>query len=115
MLGVKKNIFKEYLYIIIGTFIIAAATNIFYESNNIVTGGITGLSIAIQYLSGKFLGYAIPLWLTNIIFNIPLLILGLKLIGKKFIFRTVISIIFLSVMLYLTKGFEVKNFDMIIY
>lgn len=110
----KKNILIEYLCILAGTTLMAIATNIFYESNDIVTGGITGLSIVIQYLSGKFFGFAIPLWMTTIVLNIPLLILGMRANGRKFIFRTIISIILLSIMLYLTKGFEVKDFDMTI-
>lgn len=108
----KRKVLFEYLCILAGTTIMAVATNIFYESNSIVTGGITGLSIVIQYLSGKFFGFPIPLWMTTVALNIPLLILGAKVNGKKFITRTIIAIGFLSIMLYLTKGLEAKNFDM---
>lgn len=108
----KRKVLFEYLCILAGTTIMAIATNIFYESNSIVTGGITGLSIVIQYLSGKFFGFPIPLWMTTVALNIPLLILGAKVNGKKFITRTIIAIGFLSIMLYLTKGLEAKDFDM---
>ena len=107
----KKRFFWSYLFILIGTFIMAIATNIFYESNNIVTGGFTGLSIVIRYLSGKIFGYKIPLWLTTLVLNIPLLIWGFKCLGKKFIFRTLLAIGLLSGMLYLTRDIKIKNFD----
>ena len=111
---VRKNVLKEFLFIFAGTFIMAVATNVFYKANNIVTGGITGLSIVIHYLSSNFLHYGIPLWLTTILLNIPLLILGLKINGRKFIIRTVVAIFSLSLMLALTKNFKVEDFDMTI-
>lgn len=110
----KKNVIKEYFFIFLGTFCMAAATNIFFESNNLVTGGITGLSIVIQFLGAKFFNFPVPLWLTTIVLNIPLLILGMRINGFKFILRTIISIIFLSTMLALTKNFKVDELDLTI-
>lgn len=110
----KKNVIKEYFFIFLGTFCMAAATNIFFESNNLVTGGITGLSIVIQFLGTKFFNFPVPLWLTTIVLNIPLLILGMHINGFKFILRTIISIIFLSTMLALTKNFKVDELDLTI-
>ena len=110
----KKNVIKEYFFIFLGTFCMAAATNIFFESNNLVTGGITGLSIVIQFLGTKFFNFPVPLWLTTIVLNIPLLILGMRINGFKFILRTIISIIFLSTMLALTKNFKVDELDLTI-
>ena len=110
----KSKLWFEYLCILAGTTIMAIATNIFYEPNSIVTGGISGLSIVIQYLSGKFFNYPIPLWATTIVLNIPLLILGARVNGRKFISRTIVSIILLSTMLYVTKGIETQGFDMTI-
>lgn len=110
----KSKAWFEYLCILAGTTIMAIATNIFYEPNSIVTGGISGLSIVIQYLSGKFFNYPIPLWATTIVLNIPLLILGARVNGRKFISRTIVAIILLSTMLYVTKGIETQGFDMTI-
>ena len=107
----KKNIFMSYFFILIGTFIMAFATNFFYESKHIITGGFTGLSIVIRYLSGKFLNYKIPLWLINLVLNVPLLIFAFRCLGKKFILRTIIAIGLLSGMLFLTKDLKIKNFD----
>ena len=107
----KKNIFMSYFFILIGTFIMAFATNFFYESNHIITGGFTGLSIVIRYLSGKFFDYKIPLWLINLVLNVPLLIFAFKCLGKKFISRTIIAIGLLSGMLFLTRDLKIKNFD----
>ena len=107
----KKDIFMTYFFILIGTFIMAVAANFFYESNHIITGGFTGLGIVIRYLSGKFFNYKIPLWMTNLILNVPLLILGFKCLGKKFILRTILAIGLFSSMLYLTRDLKIKNFD----
>jgi uncharacterized membrane-anchored protein YitT (DUF2179 family) len=110
----KKKVFLEYLFIIIGTFAMAIATNVFYEANGIAPGGITGLSIIIKSIGERFFSCAIPIWLTTIVLNAPLLICGLIINGKKFVFRTLISICLLSIMLYITKEIKIENIDMIL-
>lgn len=51
----------------------AAATNWIFEPMHLVTGGVTGLGIVIKDISGNIMGGAgVPLWVTNVICNIPL-------------------------------------------
>lgn len=81
----------------------ALALSLFLEPNSIVTGGVTGLAIVIEHLSEITFGKRIPLWLTNIVLNIPLFLITIKVFGMKFLKRTLFATIFLSVSLYFTE------------
>lgn len=89
---ILRNSWKDYIGIVIGSLITAIAINVFLVPYKIEPGGVSGISTVIHYLSNQRL----PVGLTALIFNIPLFIAGLKLIGKKFAIRTLFSIIFLS-------------------
>jgi len=91
--------YKDYLYIIIGTILIAISVVCFFEPQGLVTGGVTGLAIIIASVGNSFYGVEIPLWATNIVLNVPLFLLGLKVQGKGFLARTLFSTVFLSVAL----------------
>lgn len=82
---------KKYLVLIIGSLIYSAGLEIFLVPNNIIDGGIVGISIMASYLTG------IPFGVYMMILNLPFLYLGYKQIGKTFAISTIISIIALSI------------------
>jgi len=92
---------KEFVWIITGTIIASAAINIFLIPYKIAPGGVTGISTVIYYLSGARL----PVGLVMLLFNIPLFILGMKFIGRKFVFLTLFATIFMSVAIDIMKPF----------
>lgn len=98
----KKNKWKDYFYMILGTTILAAAINMFYDANQLVVGGITGLGIVIAAYSKEWIGYEIPLAVSNVVINAPLMILAWKIMGKGFLGRTVFATLYLSVALAYT-------------
>ena len=49
------------------------------------------------------MGSDVPLWLTNIVFNVPLFILSYKHLGRQFLIKTLISTAYLSVALWLME------------
>lgn len=83
---------KEYIWIIIGSLITAAAINIFLVPYKIAPGGVTGIATVIYYLSN----FRFPVGLIMLVLNIPLFILGMRFIGGKFVVRTLFSTVFLS-------------------
>ena len=91
---------RNWIALVTGVFLLAISVNWVYDPAGMVTGGVTGLGISIKYLSGKFLPFEIPVWLTNLAFNLPLLILAWKLLGKKFILRTLVATGLLSFFIY---------------
>lgn len=90
---------KDYLWIIIGSFITAASINVFLVPYKIAAGGVSGIATVVYYLSeGRF-----PVGITMLALNVPLFLVGMRLIGRKFILRTLISTILLSVFIDTTE------------
>ena len=91
---------KDYLWIVLGSVITAAAINIFLVPYRIAPGGVTGVATVIYYLGGERL----PVGAIMLLLNIPLFIFGMKFIGGKFIVRTLFSTIFLSIVIDLSES-----------
>ncbi|MGR6546064.1 YitT family protein [Paenibacillus tundrae] len=89
--------------IILGSFLIAVAFNLFLLPNQIASGGVSGLSI----LGDEWLGLE-PAY-TQWAINIPLLIAGFLLIGKQYGIRSVLGSIVLPLFVYLTKDWSIPT------
>lgn len=95
---------NPYIMIIIGTIIIAFGINWFLAPFEIVTGGISGIGIILKALSTKWMGFAIPLSLTNIVFNIPLFVISIKQRGFSFAKKSILAVLSLSIGLSIVEG-----------
>jgi len=80
----------RYVAITIGCLCLAAGIALFLNPNNISTGGISGIAIILN----KFIPVSTGLLI--LILNIPLLIIGLIVFGKDFLFSTVYATVVLS-------------------
>lgn len=78
------------LFIIIGALITAIGLEAVLIPNDIIDGGITGISILLSHLTG----FSLSLFL--FILNIPFIFIGYKELGKSFAFSSVIGITALS-------------------
>jgi uncharacterized membrane-anchored protein YitT (DUF2179 family) len=83
--------FKSYALITLGTFLISVAFVFFISPDKIVPGGIYGIAIMLHHLLGT------PIGLTALAFNIPLTLLGIKLLGPRFGAKTVVAFVLTSV------------------
>lgn len=81
---------KKYLMLFIGSVIAAVGLEIFLVPNNIIDGGIVGISIMASHLTG------ISLSIFLVLLNLPFLYLGYVQIGKTFAISTLFSIVSLS-------------------
>ncbi len=82
---------KEYALITLGSFILAIGYGIFIVPHNIVPGGIFGLSIVINQLIN------FPIGTIALCINIPLLLWGTKVLGRKTGIKTAFSMVTISV------------------
>lgn len=80
----------SYVGIAVGVFLMAVSLNFFLEPNAIAPGGVTGLAVVIKR------GTGIPVYITNLIINIPLFIIGIKILGKAFGAKTLFATLALS-------------------
>lgn len=83
---------KGYLFMLLGCVAYALSTSVFLAPNSIVAGGVTGLSVIINLLNEK-----IPIGMISIVINLPILALGIRFQGWKFILRCLLTIVTLGV------------------
>lgn len=86
-----KKWFFAYSVILLGSFILAAGFVFFITPYKIVPGGVYGIGIVLYHLWG------IPVGITGLALNIPLTILGIKILGPRFGVKTVVGFILASV------------------
>ncbi len=82
--------FKSYTLITIGAFIMAAGYVLFVSPYKFVPGGVYGIGIILYHLLG------FPVGLTGLALNIPLMIIGVKLLGPRFGVKTVVGFVLAS-------------------
>ena len=105
----KKELFFSILtkmfFLTVGPFVAAFALEVFLVPNNIIDGGIVGVSIILSYLTKINLGLLIFL------INIPFFFLAFNKIGKKFVFQTFYAIGMLSLFIniFSTHGHPVTH------
>lgn len=93
----ETNVFVKYIYVIIGCFLTAFAFNVFFAPNNIVTGGVSGISIIVK----NIFGISTTKFIT--ITYIILLILSYFVMGKKKTANSVVGSILYPLFVYLTE------------
>lgn len=77
--------FVSHGLIIIGSFILASGFVLFITPYKIVPGGVYGISIVLHYLFGT------PVGLVALCFDIPLTLIGIKFLGPRFGYKTVLG------------------------
>lgn len=87
----KANLAKRILLIMLGAIFVGVGLEVFLVPNNIIDGGIVGISIILSHLTGMKLG------LFLFFLNVPFLILGYKTIGKTFTLSTLLGVVVMSV------------------
>lgn len=83
-----------------GAFLIAVSFNMFLVPNGIASGGVSGISILVKYETGISPAY------TQWALNIPLFLLGLWLLGKRFALKTAIGSFVLPLFVLFTSHWE---------
>lgn len=107
----KKSALWDYIFIIVGTGLLAASIQCLLDPVSLVTGGFTGLGIIIKEMTKGIVPGGIPLWLTNLMLNIPVFLVAYKVKGRGFIFRTVIGTSLLSAWLYIIPVVDLSQGD----
>ncbi len=96
MVKIKNNYIKiilSYIVIILGAMLAAYSLNTFLIPNNILDGGVTGISIIVSKV------FSIPMSLLVILINIPFVYIGYRNLGKSFLMRTIVSMLTFSLAL----------------
>ena len=94
---------KNLLFLTIGAIITAFALESFLVPNNIIDGGVIGISMIVSHITKLNLGLLI------LIINTPFIIMAFKKMGAKFVVQTVYANIILAVFLNLFHHYKVTG------
>ena len=86
------KLLSDYGLIVLGAFILATGYVFFINPYNIVPGGVYGIGIVVHYLIPW-----IPVGAFGLAVNIPLTIIGIRILGPRFGVKTVVGMVLASV------------------
>lgn len=95
----------EYVFVLIGSALVAISFNLFLLPNEVASGGVSGISTILKAITGWEPAYV--QWALNI----PLFIAGVILLGGSFGIKTLVGTIFLPFVVFLTKDLEPWTMD----
>ena len=100
-----KEELKNYSFIVLGSLFLSLAVVGFFLPNQLITGGTAGLALLLHYITPLSIGSLI------VIVNLPLIIIGIKYLGKMFAIRTIITILLISIFIdFLAQIIVLKPF-----
>lgn len=105
---IKKYELVDYFFIGLGSAIMAIGIGVFLVDARVVPGGVSGLSMALHYLTGGALPVGLMIW----VLNVPLYIWGVKELGKRFGIRTFYGFTINSICIDLFRG-DIPGFSFI--
>lgn len=96
----SKSWLKSVILVLIGAFIMSAGIVYFISPYKFVPGGVYGISIVLHHLFG------LPIGIMALSLDIPLTLLGIKILGPRFGWKTVLGFISLAVFVDLLGYFQ---------
>ena len=107
----NKSFYLDVIVIVLGCFISSLGVNLFLSQAQLLSGGVTGIALILQYVLN------IPSGISVFIINIPLFFVSYKFLSKRFTIYTAIGMISFSTALMITKPLSslVKVDDVLLY
>lgn len=102
-----KLIIGKLFFVTLGALIAAFALEGFLIPNNIIDGGIIGISMMTSYITKLNLGAII------VLFNLPFLFLGYKKMGKMFVATVLYGVSMLGIFVNLIHNTQVTESDLL--
>ncbi|MFZ9388323.1 MAG: YitT family protein [Chitinophagaceae bacterium] len=102
------QLMQDFLWMVIGVTIAGIALKLFLVPNHFFDGGVTGISLLIHEI------YHLNLGLVILLLNLPLIIISYFSIGKRFAYRTLLSVALLGVSLLLIPNYATTEDKLLI-
>ena len=93
----------QFLGLILGSLIVVLGFNLFLIPHQVLSSGLSGISMLFGLITPINTGLA------NLLLNLPLLIMGYKMLGKRFIMKSIFSVFIISLGLYLVPVHEIAK------
>jgi uncharacterized membrane-anchored protein YitT (DUF2179 family) len=100
------SLIKYISLIILGNFLYSFGIMVFIEPHNLITGGMTGVSLFLHYQLGWNLSIII------LCFNILFFLIGLIFVGKKFALNTLASSLIYPICVLLFENLDLQFFHL---
>lgn len=95
--GKRARAIKSYSIITLGALVAAVALNVFLVPFNIVAGGVTGIATLLYNL------FRFPMGITMLVINLPLFLVGIRVLGGGFGLKTFYGTIMLALWVEVTR------------
>ncbi|MCR8660267.1 YitT family protein [Paenibacillus endoradicis] len=95
---------KQLIPITIGAALYAFGLQVFVIPNQLMEGGVTGIAVLLNYI------FSLPMSITTLIINIPLFLVGWKILGSKKMVYTIYGSVMLSIFLALLEYSSHRNY-----
>lgn len=107
VMSFKRN-FKNFILVVVGIFSASFGFKGFLLTNDFIDGGATGISLLVAAVT------EIPLYILIIAVNVPFVILGYHVMGRRFAIKTALAIIGLSICVALVPFPNVTDDDLLV-
>jgi len=94
---------RDALFILVGSAVCGIAYTMFLVPHHIVSGGVGGISIMLNYLSAEHFT-ELPVALFYVVLNIPIFVLGLRGMGKRYAAKSLAGILGVSGFIFLFEN-----------
>lgn len=101
----RAKFLRRAVFVTIGSALVSVGLELFLVPNNIIDGGVVGISIILAYLT------QLPIGLFLLVLNLPFLFLGYKQIGKTFALSTLYGVTVMSIGTYYLHPVKVLTTD----
>lgn len=98
--SLKRFYWKDYLTILLGTFMYALGVTQFVMPHKFVLGGLTGIAVLFNYAFG------LPVSLQVFIINAILLMIAFRTLGSEFLVKTIVGVASLSFFIGMFESFQ---------
>ncbi|WP_246942717.1 YitT family protein [Bacillus pinisoli] len=105
LLSPRVETLLEYIYVLVGSAVVALAFNLFLLPNRIASGGVSGIST----ITDAVLGWE-PAFV-QMALNVPLFIAGIVFLGRSFGLKSLVGTIFLPLVVFLSRDMEAATLD----
>ena len=97
-----------------GAALLALGIQNFMEPAQLVAGGISGLGIILDDMVKRAGGPGVPLWLVNVVCNLPLFAAAWRIQGRQFVGKTILTSLLFSLMLFLASFLPMYHGDLLL-
>ena len=105
-LGIIRFYWKDYLSILLGTFMYALGVTQFIMPHKFVLGGLTGIAVLVNYAFG------LPVSVQVLVMNGILLMIAYKILGVEFLIKTIVGVASLSIFIGMFESLDLPTIMM---